>query len=519
MKCRLLIDEQITNNTARNCLLATHSIEQIVLIKNRQEASKLAHSAKQARMNVKAIYCMSDQSRRTGFTFIPAASGAVSMNPISEYKGQSRMEADKQQQIDDEKENLVHIREAIKELDMDFRDAKKRVKDCETSITKHKTEKKSLQHEMNDAESMMMALEDEVTASVPDTDQLELLEKELREFDEQWKLDQEQLQDSTGASDDASKLAKERKIKLDAAIRATQEVEAKLEKCKNTAHNFTQKREQALRKKNEAIERVDEAESNKTIQQQSRDTLQATLDDEMEKAGSVCPRVDVPQGATPASLAQRLETLRRNRAQMEQDLGGSAEQLTSRATEAREKYLSIQQTHKDAEALRNSLAHALNNRQERWKVFRNTIAIRASVKFTHLLSARRFGGRLHFDHKAKTLDMRIEPGSTKGGAARQTKTLSGGEKSFSTICLLLALWDAMGSPIRCLDEFDVFMDSVNREISMEMIIDAARDSVSRQYVLITPQSMSNKSIASMADVTVIKMSDPERGQTALGFGG
>jgi chromosome segregation ATPase len=57
--------------------------------------------------------------------------------------------------------------------------------------------------------------------------------------------------------------------------------------------------------------------------------------------------------------------------------------------------------------------------------------------------------------------------SSKG---RNTKTLSGGEKSFSSICLLLALWEAMGSPLRCLDEFDVFMDNVNRDVSTKMIV-------------------------------------------------
>jgi chromosome segregation ATPase len=86
------------------------------------------------------------------------------------------------------------------------------------------------------------------------------------------------------------------------------------------------------------------------------------------------------------------------------------------------------------------------------------------------------------------------------GGGRQTKTLSGGEKSFSTICLLLALWDAMGSPIRCLDEFDVFMDSVNRDISMKMMIQAARRAVGRQYILITPQAMN--SVEGMDDVRI-----------------
>ena len=111
----------------------------------------------------------------------------------------------------------------------------------------------------------------------------------------------------------------------------------------------------------------------------------------------------------------------------------------------------------------------------------------------------------------------MQPDSTeKSGDGRQTKTLSGGEKSFSTVCLLLSLWDAMGSPIRCLDEFDVFMDSVNRDRSMNMIIAAARRSVGRQFIFITPQSMNN--VKQDSDVKINRMTDPERGQTALNFG-
>jgi chromosome segregation ATPase len=88
-----------------------------------------------------------------------------------------------------------------------------------------------------------------------------------------------------------------------------------------------------------------------------------------------------------------------------------------------------------------------------------------------LLSERAFRGKLTIDHRNKRLDVHVEPDETnKSGKGRQTKSLSGGEKSFSSICLLLSLWEAMGAPLRCLDEFDVFMDDVNRDVSTKMLV-------------------------------------------------
>jgi hypothetical protein len=51
---------------------------------------------------------------------------------------------------------------------------------------------------------------------------------------------------------------------------------------------------------------------------------------------------------------------------------------------------------------------------------------------------------------------------------------------------------------------------------MKMIIAAARRSVGRQFIFITPQAMN--SVQQDSDVKIIRMLDPERGQTTLNFG-
>jgi hypothetical protein len=55
---------------------------------------------------------------------------------------------------------------------------------------------------------------------------------------------------------------------------------------------------------------------------------------------------------------------------------------------------------------------------------------------------------------------------------------------------------------------DVFMDNVNRDISMKMMIQAARRAIGRQYILITPQAMNG--IQSVGDVKIIKYAPLDR---------
>ena len=57
-----------------------------------------------------------------------------------------------------------------------------------------------------------------------------------------------------------------------------------------------------------------------------------------------------------------------------------------------------------------------------------------------------------------------------------------------------------------MDEFDVFMDAVNRKISMDALIHFARDplNLDKQFLFITPQDISAVD-ASAVDIRVQKM--------------
>ncbi|EPQ51082.1 hypothetical protein GLOTRDRAFT_49503 [Gloeophyllum trabeum ATCC 11539] len=197
--------------------------------------------------------------------------------------------------------------------------------------------------------------------------------------------------------------------------------------------------------------------------------------------------------------------------------GASVEEMTIEVNKKRAELNSAEKEIKQLTALNKVLKASLVIRLAKWHEFRRHIALRCKVVFQYHLSNRGYYGKVLFDHQNGTLQLKVQTDDQAGTQTRDKdpRSLSGGEKSFSTICLLLSLWEAIGCPIRCLDEFDVFMDAVNRRISMKMMIDTANSSDGKQYILITPQDMNNVAVTNT--VRVHRMSDPERGQGVLAF--
>ncbi|KAF9968831.1 Structural maintenance of chromosomes protein 6 [Mortierella alpina] len=240
------------------------------------------------------------------------------------------------------------------------------------------------------------------------------------------------------------------------------------------------------------------------------------LEESTAKATEYCERVEVT--ATLAQLQREIKQIQERLREQEAQRGCSLEEIAIDMTRRQDDYNSAKLAIREMHNFINKLKRTLHIRMTRWREFRQQMALRSRISFSLQLSKRGYSGSLTFDHPTKQLNIRVETEDARSNAAgaardKDPKSLSGGEKSFSTICLLLALWDSMSSSIRCLDEFDVFMDAVNRRISMQMLIGTAREADGVQYILITPQDAS--SVSPGPDVRVHRLHDPERNQQTL----
>ena len=114
---------------------------------------------------------------------------------------------------------------------------------------------------------------------------------------------------------------------------------------------------------------------------------------------------------------------------------------------------------------------------------------RAKISFLSYQSKRKFDGKLKFNHIEKEITIKIK--NRNDTFYTDVSELSGGEKSFALVSLLLSLWSLMDTPFYAIDEFDVFMDDINRQAAMALLIDGAKKMENKQFIFITPLSLDN----------------------------
>ena len=491
---------EIENDLVKKQLVIQHGIEQTILIADMEKASRVLYDEVRPR-NVKRCYCIDRRNKRRGFALSYTRSGEASQDPLHAYEGRPRMRTDIETQITLRREQLQDLKRELNELEQQQRGARNNVEKCKQAIVRHKRQERELQLESQRAEDEVESLQEALDRDSVEDGRLEALKSHLENAKEQKRLNEGSYQDSVVALDAIKEKLSEARNKLSSMDERIAELQAESKKAEKETLKIGRKRTAALGEKNAAFERVDDAKQDKEALEQRRETLEDRVKAYDNEATKICPRVNIGEGETYASLEKKYEKLGAEVEKFQQQMGASHEDLIREATKAKKEYDDAVTQVKSYEELAQRLKYTLVNRRGRWEKFRNYIVSRAKIQFTYLLSERSFRGKLLTNHKEKLLDIQVEPDITRDGSGRGARTLSGGEKSFSQICLLLSLWEAMGAPIRCLDEFDVYMDAVNRKLSIDLLMSAARRSRGRQFILISPGTRAEIRAASDVHVT------------------
>ncbi|EDQ92843.1 uncharacterized protein MONBRDRAFT_22018 [Monosiga brevicollis MX1] len=209
-------------------------------------------------------------------------------------------------------------------------------------------------------------------------------------------------------------------------------------------------------------------------------------------------------------LDQKIVALEHQKKDMQSRLG-TREEAIQNETDAQKRLENVESRYKSLEKFARELDKSLERRMSQLSTFCSYCSDRVQKVFQVLLSHRNYSGSLRVDHQAGTLHLNVAPGHE----VASTKSLSGGERSFSSICFIMSLWELMEAPFRCLDEFDVYMDMVNRTVAIADLVQLATSKSNRQFILLTPLKMIPIAPQHMDRVKIFKLSKHDESQSTL----
>ncbi|PUZ69997.1 hypothetical protein GQ55_2G181100 [Panicum hallii var. hallii] len=191
--------------------------------------------------------------------------------------------------------------------------------------------------------------------------------------------------------------------------------------------------------------------------------LQQLYQEYFEKASRICAESEVEAlggvgGSTMEQLSDRINKLNQKFQQESRRYTENIDDLRALHDKKGRKILRKQQMYAGFRDKLNACQKALDLR---WRKFqRNAGLLKRQLTwlFNEHLGKKGISGHINVDYKNEVLSVELTmPQDASRYTVRDTRGLSGGERSFSTLCFTLALHGMTEAPFRAMDEFDVFM--------------------------------------------------------------
>jgi chromosome segregation ATPase len=376
---------------------------------------------------------------------------------------------------------------AIKQKEKEFLDCEKRSRAASNELQQAKLDADDTNTSGIDVSTLQEALDSLST-------ELSTHQRALKEAEENWSRAKDAFDSS--ASDIAEKvsLAASYKKEMEQHMGIIRKVEAE------------------YRKATKEIEKVkSEIEAGTAVIAYEKERLTGLKEEAEEIATKVTKEVcdrEVAEAAgditlKPDSLLRMYES---TKAQMRAEEGRHKrplEEVSDELSDRRRKLLKLENGVGSSEKILHKLKAGIKKRQQNMENKAHFVAKNVSHRFNWHMTRKGHAGQVLVDYKKSTLTLQVKDGA-KSKTITDTRSMSGGERSYSTLAFNLALGDESDSPFRAMDEFDVFMDAVNRRVSIETLLNFARENVDKQFLFITPQDISAVD-ATAEDIKIQKM--------------
>ncbi|KAM4040422.1 LOW QUALITY PROTEIN: structural maintenance of chromosomes protein 6 [Anomaloglossus baeobatrachus] len=488
---------EIDNPVVANCLIDMRGIETVLLIKNNSEARDVMQRG------APPVNC------REAFT---ADGDQVYKNRYysSEFNRARYLSRDVDREISHLEREVSDISSQFSSIQQQLRAIDGDIRGNDGLLRQHHDTKKRIQINIREANARITELEN--VEEQPSID-IATLESEVQENKNRIEHVKEKVEKAKLEMEEYKSHYCEAERKYEDIKTKIGSVSEVAEPVKDDLHKVDQEVENCKRHKKHYEDKMKEHLNGIKKQKNELNAKENDLEEKISKAKQIFPeRIEV--SCTARKLDAEINHLRA-KINSENDLHGNRDEIIKDYHAAKENYQDVESKVKNLKVFVKLLDDIMTQRYKTYQQFRRYLTLRCKFYFDTLLSQRAYSGKMAFDHKNETLAITVQPGEGNKAALSDMRSLSGGERSFSTVCFVLSLWSIAESPFRCLDEFDVYMDMVNRRISMDMMLTMADSQRFRQFILLTPQHTSSLQTSNI--IRILRMQDPERGQTTLPF--
>ncbi|EIE27067.1 P-loop containing nucleoside triphosphate hydrolase protein [Coccomyxa subellipsoidea C-169] len=424
----------------------------------------------------------------------------------------ARLSKDVQGQVVELEREMASAKEAHKAAQQAVAQARREEAEAKQNVERLRKERGAADRQrartQSQLEDMRASVQEAAAADEPDPDNAEEIERLQEEVHElQRALDEKRAKAAeTAEAAEGARTAKEAQAEANkaglaqveaageafqAAIQNKQAASDAMEEARARLHELQAKQEESLKDLQEIMQLLEGLTGDAAQECTEEEAAEARAQLKELWLGTKRASSDARAEAllTKSEMQDRWDQLKRDITKRERDMGTNMDALKMELAR-----LSGWHTAKDAEYKQSAAAwhrfrDAYNKRRRKHEEVKDHVGKELNTQFNKYLKARKWRGGIKIRDERGTLTIFAQQDSSAGRAKTDLKTLSGGERSFVTVCYLLALCKKLQGSFHALDEFDVFMDNVNRGRSLVMIMEFAVSHKETQLILLTPLNM------------------------------
>ena len=471
----------IENPIVFNHLVDQRSIESVLVCKTQDVAKSLTTRKENVPANVS--YAITYDSYRFYPPKEQSSYRSYYMNPL---QGTVMLKSTMTNLLKERGMEMEGLSSHIKDLNSELSEVGRSIKSYEAEKKRSASEIKRLQGQMAHANSQLSQVKAEEDNLEDDADnirarittrntELEAVEEKIEEA----LSSKELLNDLIKEKDEQFKMEKRELNALKSVTNPLLKQQRETETMISNRTKEIMNQEKLVKKMNSEIDVFKREMKASEIEAEQFKATALTLTD-----GEIVPERSVKQ------LDVKIKKLKEKIKNKHKDL--NLEAFYDEFNDLKERHTTMKKQIQKLETLLNSIEKMNAERLDNFICIRNLITNNVRRRFNLMIKefSKQIGSEvfLRIDNASKELKFNFNSGGgSEGYSSSDVSLLSGGEKSYTQMCLICALWDMMRPPFRCLDEWDVFLDAVNRKTISEELLRFCLRNPDKQFIFISPQ--------------------------------